>query len=140
MTPAPDVRSFPPEDEDFAQLVHHLAHEFGGPDGARGRLLSDVLEFALRTFYPDVRVRCREPLAGFETEPLVLYAFRDGTLLSRDEAPGAERASRPLEALLRRSVSTYRESRRALRKASLTAFVAQDLLERTRPRRGIEPH
>ena len=80
--PALSIRSFPPDDPGFHAVVRSsVSRAFG-----RGRLasLGDRVQSDVRNRYPDCRIRVQDPLAASDGE-LVVYAYREGTLLRSTE-------------------------------------------------------
>ena len=76
--PALAVRAFPVEDHDFHAVVRSsVSRAFG-----RGRLasLGERAQTDVRHRYPEARIRVQDPMAA-TGEELVVYAYRDGTLL-----------------------------------------------------------
>ena len=87
--PALSVRAFPVEDQAFFTIVRaSVSRAFG-----RGRLasLGDRVQVDVRHRYPEARIRVQDPIAA-TGEQLVVYAFRDGTLL---RSTARERAEEP---------------------------------------------
>ena len=88
--PALSVRAFPAEDQAFHAIVRSsVSRAFG-----RGRLasLGDRVQVDVRHRYPEARIRVQDPIAATDSQELVVYAYRDGTLL---RSTARERAEEP---------------------------------------------
>ena len=91
--PALSIRAYPVEDQAFHALVRSSVSRALG----RGRLasLGDRVQVDVRHRYPAARIRVQDPIASTTDDELVVYAYRDGTLLRstarlRGEEPETE--------------------------------------------------
>ena len=85
-----EIRTYPRDDEVFLRLVLEQLRRFDRVRHAAA--IPSRLEVLLQTEYPRARSRYQDPLASSSGMPL-LYAFRDGTLLSEDESAAADAAA-----------------------------------------------
>ena len=78
-----EIRTYPRDDEAFQQLVVEQLRRFDRVRHAAA--IPGRLEVLLQAEYPRARCRFQDPLASSSGMPL-LYAFRDGGLVSEDDA------------------------------------------------------
>ncbi len=91
----PVLRSFPADDDGFAEQVRRAVVEAGERAAARDDAIA-LAEAILRTRYPSVVIRAMSELAHIcRHEPPTWYVFRDGTLAvaAREASTGADGAA-----------------------------------------------
>ena len=81
--PGVQINTFPSDDDEFARFAADLVSALSEiSDG-----LIEWLESALRERYPQATVTQRSELADLSPiEPLMVYAYRDGSLIAPSES------------------------------------------------------
>lgn len=120
-----------PNDQRFARDIQRAALAVGttAADQAEFR---DLLQHALRAWYPRLEVRARDKMAAVSGDPMIWYVLRDGRV-----APPRERLDR-MHAALSDARATSADSERALERAEAVLAIARAPRTHGRERRAPE--